>query len=290
MKTKRIITLLLIALIIFYACTQSKKKEKKDIQLKEFNSQLNSLIPNLNKFSQSLELFKMTEFGFNQQLCINPDNWINYNNDTLKSYMMTGVYSADAMYQLAYGEIENSIKCIVAIKSLIGKVGLSDLSEKYLISPDDPLVNYPDIYVKNIDRFNYIFNVSAGDTKKMHYFLALIIGQYIEKQYLILESYVGTYKNEFTKNKGQISAKLGLILKYQLDILLQIKVLSVLAVKEVGNKDIFIMINDLYNIYSSIDLSSKSLISTGTNDPFPNKNIMDFYKKISQIREYIVSE
>jgi hypothetical protein len=278
------------------SCNQSVKKAAGTEDLKAFSAKLDSIVPSLAKPSQSIALFQLAGIEYNNALVLDPQKWENYTKDSILCAANMGIYLADAMYQFATENKDGKyVKqdmylSIAAATSLAKTVGMETEFQKLVIARYEDGTIPADSVIKMLDITFKESNVKASENSTMRFFMAMAIGNNIEKEYLLMHSIMDNPNNLPDEARLLLCRQMLMILKHQVVISNQLSELA-LSLKNESDPGVIIpMMQELNKVYSSMDLSIKTLNSITPEQYFKSPQINEIYRLVKEMRSLITKQ
>lgn len=287
MKTRTFIITIAASLFIVACNSSSKKSNESQSQLKEFTEKISEIVPSVAQPSQAADLFKLAGVDFDESLILDPLEWKKYSVDSIICAANIGIYMTDAIYQYSTSQKIGLFRSIAAAKSLAGTVGMSKEFDRLIIDRYEDGTISGDSIIRVIDHAFQASNVKAAETDKMRFFLALVIGNYIQKQYIILSSIIDNPDELPNEIRLQKSREMTMMLKHQLEILAQLKGLAEVVKREEEPGILIGKLDELNTVYSSMDFSVEKINTITADEFFENPKLHETYRIIKEIRDFL---
>jgi hypothetical protein len=295
MKTRSLLFLFASALLIA-SCNQSVKKAAGTEDLKAFTAKLDSIVPSISKPSQAVLVFQLAGVDYNKALVLDPQKWETYTQDSILCAANMGVYIADAMYQYATENKDGKyIKqdmylSIAAATSLARSVGMETEFKKLVIGRYEDGAMPADSIINMLDKSFRESNVKASENSTMRFFMALAIGNHIEKEFILLHSIIDNPNNLPDEARLLLGRQMMMILKHQLGVNIQLTELAESLKNESDPGVIIPKLQELNKVYTSVDFSIERLNAMTPTEYFNNPRINEIYSLVKEMRSLITKQ
>jgi hypothetical protein len=294
MKSTRFFVMLSLAVTVV-ACAPSAKKSANEKSLEAFSAKLDSLSPSLLQPSQVAAILQVSDVRYNSAWVNDPLKWENYKSDSLLCAANIGIYLADALYQYATEDKgskfmkEGMYSSIAAATALAQSVGMEGAFQGLVIERYEAGTIAADSIVSFIDVAFAASHNKAKETSTMRFFMAMAIGNYIEKNYLLLNSVFDNPENLPADVKMALDRQLILMLKHQLEVGSE---LVGMADNLLTNDDPGIIIakyKELNAVFASADFSFENVNAVDPNTFFQNPKLVEGFRLIKEMRALLTN-
>jgi len=292
MKVQSLIGLL-TATLVFASCNPSAKKSADTENLKAFTAKLDSIAPSLGNPSQTIAIFQLADVEYNKALVNDPLKYESYTSDSILCAANIGVYMADALYQYATenkdGKYvkEDMYMSLAAAIGLAKSVGMEAPFQNLVISRYEENTITADSIIAALNQAFKTSNEKAGETSTMRFFLAMAIGNQIEKEYILLHSIIDNPKELPAEAKLEMSRQMILILKHQLAVGTELIALAESLKNESDPGVIIPKFKELNAVYASMDFSPENMNSVTPEKFYSNEKLHETYRLVKEMRSLI---
>lgn len=278
---KQILFLVIIASTLLYHCKRDTntnqiqidsaklKLEQKFEQAKEI---LYSL-PSPNEVTQVLLQVDNTKFY--ADLLNNTNNYTKYNSEVSMALNL-GIYSADLSYASLFEQNQIAVNYMATCKKLADNLRILDAFNQETIERMEKNITNRDSIMRIISETFMNSDAYLQESNRQDIGALILIGGWIEGLYLATQLTHG----KVDYNPHLVSS----ILDQQLSLELIIKFLKDFNSQKI--QSVFKHIDDLYEVYSSLRITSNENLSLMT---CPQSDFEKLYKKVSLIRTEIVN-
>jgi hypothetical protein len=292
MKSTRFFVMLSLAVAVV-ACSPSAKKSTNENSLEAFSAKLDSISPSLLQPSQVAAILQVSDVRYNSAWVNDPLKWENYKSDSLLCAANIGIYLADALYQYATEDKggkfmkEGMYSSIAAATALAQSVGMESVFQGLVIERYEAGTIAADSIVSSIDMAFAASHDKAKETSSMRFFMAMAIGNYIEKNYLLLNSVFDNPENLPADVKLALDRQLILMLKHQLELGNE---LVAMADKLLTNDDPGVVVakyKELNAVFATADFSFENVNAIDPTAFFQNPKLLETFRLVKEMREFI---
>ena len=182
---------LLVSVVLIASCKNQGEKSSQNVKQSEFDefvAKANEIRPRANKPSDIQVFFEMTGSDYIPGVVNDPLNYEQYLEVPDLAAANLAVYLVDAFYLLAYDKWSEAYNSIAAARSIAYSMNLDDLFVDVVLDrleegyePDDSLrYKIDQVLVEAENDFN--------ESDRMQFFSALLIGDYLETQYILFKT------------------------------------------------------------------------------------------------------
>jgi hypothetical protein len=290
---QQLLTGLVCAALAVASCNPSSKKSAATDNLKAFTAKLDSIAPALGNPSQTIAIFQLADVGYNKALVNDPMKYEAYTADSMVCAANIGVYMADALYQYATenkdGKYikEDMYMSLAAAISLAKSVGMEESFQNLAISRYEENKITADSIIGTLNQAFQSSNQKAAETATMRFFLAMAIGNQIEKEYILLNSIIDNPKELPAEAKLEMSRQMILILKHQLDVGSQLITLAESLKNESDPGTIITKFKELNAVYASMDFSPENMSTITPEKFYSSDKLIETYRLVKEMRGLI---
>ena len=267
-----------LILIIVASCTQVKKNnvtlEKTNTDARAFSEKLFDINKVSFEFAYQLEKSKIT---FVENIINNPYEFRDYKADINISAANIGIYAADAQYLKAYGFKDQAYLSSQSARKLLNLLK---------IYKTDTVLHQIKPGYKTTDSAIFILNNALKDSinefteyERKQYLFSLILGSFIEKNYLILSALT----TNVNYNKPDIQNILHLLNNHNA----QLSNVFALRNKFIKGEYKSYLRDDLIK-YNAYYLDNASILTQGHNQQATEAVIKNLLTRIIDMRNFII--
>lgn len=291
MKTFKFNCYLLISFLLVIGCkgpTTEKNAEQTKSPLEEFKTKAAEIMPNIADPTDIAILFELTAADYDPELVHDPLDWEKYKNVPLFAAANFGIYTADAIYQYAYNQMEPAYLSWMAAKSLAGELGFDHIFDEIVIkriegdyAPKDSLFNWIDEAIEQM-RSTY------SETDKLRIYTTLLSGNYIEKVHLVMGILFDSHLVLSDETKLLLNRELLFVLIEQLQSLEQLIDLIEQheTIEDTGY--LSLELKKMRDIFLSFDLSAENLDNLTHDQIFKNEKLNELRNHVRNVRTFLI--
>lgn len=287
MKQKLI--LFLIGIFVFSISCQNQKAKKGEEPKEEVAAVVaDDPSPELHSISEIKAVFELADVGFYPEIVNDPLKALKYEGDR-KIAANIGVYMADLIYVMTTSGRQNAYTNYGAIMELSKNVGLTDDIPRLILERYENGTTSVDEVQAMIEKALNDSKKNLSENKKAEFYAYMIMGNYIEKLYVV-SSIIKRPKKTELPAEVEASLKRGL-LKYvsKQSGRLQ-EVVNLLSSYQGDSKDIIVRneIESLMNSYKAVEAKRAELLALPPGDVYNAEEVVTIFNQIESIRNRIV--
>jgi hypothetical protein len=288
---KQYLSILFIGLLL--ACGSPAKKasqnEIEQSELEAFREKIQQVHPRLRNLEDISVMLQLSGVDYNPALSLDPQHWQKSSpNEALMAATM-GMYIVDGLYQAAFDEKKNGYLSCKAAKSIAQELGIADIFDP-LVSKriHDGLVPEDSVFIQfkgALERSEKVLK----EMEAMRLFSAMIVGSYIEKQYLLFTSVFGLPDDLSAEARLNLASRLIVVSGEELE---QLPVLIQLIKDNQTPDDPGILYSEmleLENLRNKLGLRKK-INTVDVSEFFNNAVLKKMHEKIVDMRRLLTKE
>lgn len=290
---KQNLILFLIGIFVLSISCQNQKSKKDAEPVKEVSSEAAAVLSddsnrNLHSIEEIQAVFEMADVGFYPEIINDPLKALEYVGDR-KIAANIGAYMADMLYVLSTSERGSAYENYAAIMELSKSKGLTDDMPGMILERfEEGNTSVDEVYGilgKALDQSNK----NLSDNEKAEFSAYLILGNYIEKLYVVTAIIKRPKKTELPA-EVEASLKRGLLkyvgqqsgsLQYLLNLMSKYPNSPI-------NEMVKVEVETLKNQYLAIESQREETLKLAPTEFFQNKEVVAIFDQIEKIRTLIV--
>lgn len=287
---KKFILLLCIPLFLFSCKNTNKQPEQtSDAEMVEAVTQeLAKATADIRKPGEVADFFALSGTRFMPELINDPMNYEYYKDKKLQAGANIGAYLAGGLYQVAFGKTYEGYLSVAAAKQLAMELGIGEVLDEIIIErySED---NLPSGSVLNSVRTALIESETLLTEKdQAEVFSAMLVGNYIEKLYLLFSNIFEYPVDLPEESKLLILRDMIVETGDELDLLPE-AINIVEGYKTEGAAYLLQELKDLQSIREENMLTEGEWAKLTPESIFNNKATMAMYEKVKEARAIIIA-
>lgn len=286
-KLKFVFVISLMSLLVVSCKTKTDKDSHQEDEMANFKKAVNEIKPNLKNIEAIGAMLELSGASFDPHLVSDPHSWESTisNEDLLAANM--GIYIIDGFYQNAFDKKKEAYLSFMAGKSIAAKLDAIEIFDELVLNKLDEGVVPEDEVLKSIGNFLYRSEEVLGQKNAYRSFSALLIGSYIEKQYILFNTIFNQPMKFSDEEKLMLASRMIIVTSEQLK---QLPALIKVVEEFRTDNDPGILYNDLLGLEEMRqDLRSKGIMANAKpEDFFRNAKLKEMHHQINEMRNYLV--
>ncbi len=291
MKKIPAICSILIILYLLFGCkgpSANKETMQQKSPIEEFKDQAAEIMPNVADLTDIAWLFELSAAEYIPELVHNPQEWESYKGKPEFAAANFGVFTADAIYQYAFDQMDGAYMSWAAAKSLSEELGFIDIFDKVIIKRIEGDFTQKDSIFNQIDEAFTKLGATYSDDEKLRIYTTLLTGNYIEKVHLVMGTLFDTELEIPDETRLLMNRELLLILIRQLESLEQL--VGLIEEHETIEDTGFLSLElkKMRDIFHGFDVSADNLANLTYEQIFNNERINELHDHLLKIRSFLI--
>lgn len=265
-----------------------KNRVEQSAEIDEFKAKIKTIRPQIRDVEDMSLMLSLSGVDFIPGLINDPQKWESYSAHDAISAANMGIYLIDGYYQAAYNEKRNGYMSFMAAKSLAQQIGVLSIFDELLIKRlNEGVIPEDSVF----DKFNdalYSSEKVMKDQESMRLFSALLVGTYVEKQYLLFNSVFNIPDDLPEEVRLNLASKLIVVASEELQ---QLPVLLSVLDEYRTERDSGVLVDELKELDSlreSLNLSKK-LETVAPATIYDNPTLKQMHDRIVKMRSFLVN-
>ena len=257
-------------------------------ELKAFSEKVEKINMDVRTPIDLMYMLELSMVDFMPELINDPNNSEKYLTNEVLAAANMGVYLVDGLYQYSSKEFNNGYYSMVAAKNLATKLGMGDGFDKMILERYTELNPDVDSFLVKLNE-----NIIASETvlkeqDRMRLFAGLIGGNYIEKQYILL-NIIFKYNVDLPEESKLIALREILYTtRKQMDKLPDVIALMESVKKETDPGIILDKLKEIEAIRQQ-KVIPEDISQITPPQIFENPKLLEMFEKIKEVRGMIVA-
>ncbi|TAJ14351.1 hypothetical protein DMA11_05715 [Marinilabiliaceae bacterium JC017] len=285
---KQFLSLIIVSAI--FSCTNTKKQaaiEQKQ-EMERFYEKVKEIHPEISKVGDVSTLLYMAGVDFMPELVNDHDNWELYKEDELLAAANMGLYLADGLYQVIFEKSKDAYMSIMAAKQLAQELGIAAVFDEIMVKRYEE-GSTPDASVlKKFSEALYLSSKSFNEQERMQVFGAALIGNYVEKLFILFHNIFDGRNDISDETKLQVLRKVIVVTGEELDLLPGLINFVENYKDEQGDGYLLSDLRELDELRQSLDFEVEEYGLTA-DMIFKNNTLIEMKGKIIQLRALLAT-
>jgi hypothetical protein len=257
-------------------------------ELKAFSEKVDKISMDVRTPLDLMNMLELSMVDFMPELINDPKNSEKYLSNEVMAAANMGVYLVDGLYQYSSKEFTNGYYSMEAAKNLATKLGMGDNFDKMVLERYTELNPSVDSFLIKLNE-----NIIASETvlkakDRMRLFTGLIGGNYIEKQYILL-NIIFKYNVDLPEESKLIALREVLYsARKQMDKLPDVIALIESVKKETDSGIILDKLKEIEAIRQQ-KVVPEDVSQITAAQIFQNPKLLEMFEKIKEVRSMIIA-